>query len=528
MFKSIRGFFGTHRLEIGLSLFFLVMHLPFLGHEMFNTDVWKWKARSYDFGEGIFTLNFDKTIQKYHPGVTLLWIGTVAIKLYNGFYDVFMHHPPVDDVVTTVFELHFVQKFVLLLVLSATLLAVLSVLQRYLGKLFVIVFVLLLTFEPFVYALTRVYHLEGLMSLFMLASFLYYYDYLSRRTRESLFFSALFGAFALLTKTTSLFLLPMIGLMTLLDVFVFNLQDLQEVAVQKIKLVARKVLSWSAIVIGVFVAVWPAMWTHPSKALQVMCRGIFTIGVERGHEQLYFGTLTLNPGISFYPVVIILRLSPVLLFGFLLSLLLLRKLNIRERRLYLYTFLFGLFYLLELTIPSKKLDRYILPLLLCMLLLASLAYTRLLHYLVKTQRLFVLLAFGLVGTYTLWNLHADYFSYYNPLVGGLSTGITVVEPKWIIGQHAIEAFLDTLDGTPKDRKFVIAFPEKYFTQIYPFVREQDMEPVIADIPQELLRSDYLIVPVWFLTNPYDGKAGLVFITQVTLRGVPLYNVFKVN
>ncbi len=528
MFKSIKLFLKAHRLEIGSALFFLIMHLPFLGHEMFNTDVWKWKARSYDFGEGIFTLNFDKTIQKYHPGVTLLWIGTVAIKLYNGFYDVFMHHPPVDNVVSTVFELHFVQKFVLLIVLTATLFAILVVLRRYLGNLFVVIFSLLLTFEPFVYALTRVYHLEGLMSLFMLASFIYYYDYLFRKTRQSLVFSALFGAFALLTKTTSLFLLPMIGLMSLLDVFIFNSSSFQERFTQKIKHVARQVLGWLSIVVSVFVLSWPAMWVYPLRALQVMYRGIFTIGIEKGHEQVYFGVSTLDPGASFYPAVLVLRLSPILLLGFLLSLFLLRKLNEKEKLLYLYTLLFMLFYLIELTIPSKKLDRYILPLLLCMLLLASLAYTRLLHYFSKTQRLFAILVFSLFGIYTIWYLQADYFSYYNPLVGGLSTGISVLEPKWMIGQHEIEKFLSTLDDTPKDRKFVIAFPEKYFTQVYPFVRERNMEPVIADIPQELLRTDYLIVPVWFLNNPYEGKVDLVFVTQITLRGVPLYNVFKVK
>ena len=50
--------------EILVFILFVVSRLPDLGYDTFNTDVWKWKARIFDFGTGIFTLDFAKTIQK--------------------------------------------------------------------------------------------------------------------------------------------------------------------------------------------------------------------------------------------------------------------------------------------------------------------------------------------------------------------------------------------------------------------------------------------------------------------------------
>ena len=96
--------------EILIIFLFIIIHLPSLGHDSFNTDVWKWKARIYDFGSGVFTFDFAKTIQKYHPGVTLMWAGTAAVKVYNFYYDVVYQMPPPDNSVQTVFELNFVQK----------------------------------------------------------------------------------------------------------------------------------------------------------------------------------------------------------------------------------------------------------------------------------------------------------------------------------------------------------------------------------------------------------------------------------
>src|SRR3989344_6195716 len=71
------------RLEILVFVLFVVSRMFSLGHDNFNTDVWRWKARTYDFGNGVFQGDFKKTIQVYHPGVSLMWVGSAGVKFYN-------------------------------------------------------------------------------------------------------------------------------------------------------------------------------------------------------------------------------------------------------------------------------------------------------------------------------------------------------------------------------------------------------------------------------------------------------------
>src|SRR3989304_9797805 len=94
----------NYKIEIIFVLLFILSRFPDLGYDVFNTDVWKWKARSYDFGTGVFTWDLEKTIQKYHPGVTLMWLGTAAIKVYN-FYS---ERNPAARRIGMIFQLYFV------------------------------------------------------------------------------------------------------------------------------------------------------------------------------------------------------------------------------------------------------------------------------------------------------------------------------------------------------------------------------------------------------------------------------------
>ncbi|MCA9302422.1 hypothetical protein KDA10_03640, partial [candidate division WWE3 bacterium] len=100
------------RYEMFAFLLFVLTRLNNLGYDMFNTDVWKWKSRIYDFGEGIFTLSFEKTLQRYHPGVTLMWLGALGVKLQSFYYKVVLGFSPPDNDIQTVFILHFFQKIV--------------------------------------------------------------------------------------------------------------------------------------------------------------------------------------------------------------------------------------------------------------------------------------------------------------------------------------------------------------------------------------------------------------------------------
>jgi len=481
--------------------------------------VWKWKARTYDFGQGVATLDFEKTVQKYHPGVTLMWIGTASVKAYNLYYDLVFGYPPVDNSIATVFELHFVQKLFLVISIGVVLGFIIHVLKKLFGKRVALVFGVLVSLEPFYYALTRVFHLEGLMSTLMIASFLWFYYYLQERKLSRLILSAVFASLAFLTKTSAVYLIPFIVLITFLDSILEGNNP-----IEGFKGLIRPCSLWTGISLLGFFLLWPAMWVYPGKALATIYRGVFTIGVERGHTQLYFGNLTENPGKFYYLVVLALRSSVFLLLGLLGSIIPLKYGNKRERKFILYAFLFAFFYTIQITIPSKKLDRYILPAILSLSLISSFFYAYIISRKLRKIGLCVFLTAIILGTFNIFMLKKDYFSYFNPLFGGLRKGLFVLEPKWIIGQHEIQNYFNRL---PRPESMsIIAFPEKYYTQIWPFIQQIGDRPVIKDLTPYAKQAHYFAYPIWDDRSVDEGRFELEYLDSVYLRDVPVWNIYR--
>ncbi|MBI4091418.1 hypothetical protein HY419_01545, partial [candidate division WWE3 bacterium] len=377
-------------------------------------------------------------------------------------------------------------------------------------------------------------HLEGLMTTFMLTALFWLVYYLRNSgSKTPLIVSAFFAALAVLTKSSALFIAPF-GLFT-----IFLLTELGNLR-ERLRQSLEKYLKWLLFIALFFVLLWPAMWVAPLKALNTYFFGVFEVGVEGGHQQLYFGKLVEDPGISFYPVALFYRSSPYLVFGLLgLSLFLVRKRTIphSERNFLLLTFLFAVFYLVELVIPSKKLDRYILPSLAALSLLSSYFWV---HFSRKYLNMSILLAlswmFGLLA------LHPDYLSYYNPLGGGLRKGIYVLEPKWLIGERQIENYFmaklalgeyepfaqgESLYNTKSPaNKIIVAFPEKYYTQVWPFVRRIGGWAVIESLGQEASKATFFVFPVWDDYSAFKRDYVLEKESVIKIRGVAIYNVYK--
>jgi len=536
-------FIKRYRYELIFFIIFCLSRAPYLGAEMFNTDVWKWKSRIYDFGSGVFNLDFDKTLQKYHPGVTLMWVGTAAVK-FEGLYCSVVTCPNEEaDAVGAIFHLHLFQKCFVVLAIGLTLALAFYPLRKLFGKKYAAITMSLLCFEPFFYALTRVIHLEGLMTSFMLTSFIWLFYTLEtskEKTRikpQGLAVSAVFAGLAILTKSSAIFMLPFAAV----AVFLYQRKN--------IKLMLKTLSLWTLITVGTFFILWPSMWVQPIKTLDyVFVRGIMETGLEGEHGQLFLGRYTENPGPLYYFVVAAYRFSPFLLaglifFGFVFKKLLPHFDTERTKRFVFLCITFTLGYLIEITIPTKKLDRYILPSLMSIVLLGGFIYTWLIFVVIpKAWRYGVAGAFVLVLAFQSLSLTPDYFSYYNPALGGLSKGIYVLEPKWIIGQHEIAKYLANLIKTnnlepftqgqsfdnQKDlsRKLTVAFPEKYYTQIHPFVRKVGGWATIEDLTPNAKKTKYFIYPVWDDYSSKETRFELTYIDSIYLRGVKLYNVYQ--
>lgn len=526
--------------EICVFIFFVLSRLPALGHEIFNTDVWKWKSRIFDFGQGIFTLNFEQTLQRYHPGVTLMWLGSIGVKLNSFYYKIVLGINPPDNDVSAIFTLHFFQKLVIVLCLGLTLVSVFYVLRKLFSKTYALVFIVLLTLEPFYIALTRVIHLEGLMSTFMLASFVWLYYYLSAPRNKTLYISAFFAALAFLTKTSALFLILYTPLILFLNVYLGS-----RLFTKSVRLAIWPFTKWLIIALLFYVILWPALWVIPTDVLTSLGSGIFETGIEEGHIQFYFGKLVQDPGPTFYPVVFLARSSIYLIIGLLGALFVYKRAFFVSKRFLFYVLLFVVFYALEMSLPSKKLDRYLLPAIVVSLLASSVFVTWVINSLASRFKPLYLFTFVLVSSVLqVYILHPDYFSYYSPLIGGLKYGINVIEPKWLIGKDPIVDYFSSLKQTQGLETFqkgeafdtlfanedlgtrlVIGFPEKYYTQIHPFIREIGAWAIIKDLTPHAKVANYFVYPVWEDDSALEDRFKIEFVDSIYLRGVPVYNVY---
>jgi len=142
---------------------------------------------------------------------------------------------------------------------------------------------------------------------------------------------------------------------------------------------------------------------------------------------------------------------------------------------------------------------------------------------------------------TLFILHPDYFSYYNPIFGGLKTGINVLEPKWLIGEREIlnyfkdkqyepsgldESFEEVIYSGQKKNVLSVGFQEKYYTQIWPFFREINAWAVIQDITPFALKTKYFVYPVWDDRYKEENRFSLKYLDDIKIRGVSAYRVYE--
>lgn len=537
--------------EILVVLFFVLMRLPSLGHDNFTTDTWKWKSRSYDFGSGVFQLDFEKTLQKYHPGVTLMWIGTAGIKIYNLYYNLAFQTNPLDNKIQTVFELDSVQKFLTVLVIGVGLAYVFFALRHLFGLKYAVISAVVISFEPYYLGLTRVFHLEGLLSVFMLASVVWMYWYFDEGRKSRLIVSGVFAGLSMLTKTTALFLIPFFILMA-------SAKYITEPGIVtgitgtlfknlKFPLFLRKLLKnfllWIISSAVVIFALWPALWVSPQEVYKALYRGVAVVGIEREHIQYYFGNLVEDPGPAFYWVVLFFKASPWLLLGLASFLFIYKKLTVEQKKFSLFLIAYSVIYIIAISLPTKKLDRYVMPSLISFALISSVFYQWLWDRVkIKALVKVVLPLFLLVCTSV--PVHPDYLSYYNPLAGGLANGIKVLEPKWLIGEPQVVNYFKKIQSTKNYIKsyegsieglidantvkniLVVAFPEKYYTQIWPFFREIGAWAVIEDLTAQANYAQYFVYPVWEDKSGDEDRYKLEYDGSVYLRGLEIFKVYK--
>ncbi len=182
---------------------------------------------------------------------------------------------------------------------------------------------LFLALDPFFLTQSRVVHVDGLLASFMLLSVLSLLVYFKRPDRRRyLFLSGVMAGLAMLTKTPSLFLVPL----TLLAFGVHALLEFgshRDFRSLKLGRLAGAFVLWLATMYATFLALWPAAWFRPLFLTYRLYRASRWGTLVSHGSNFFLGRPVDDPGPLFYWVVLPFRLSPLVLILLLAGLVLL-------------------------------------------------------------------------------------------------------------------------------------------------------------------------------------------------------------
>jgi 4-amino-4-deoxy-L-arabinose transferase-like glycosyltransferase len=428
-----------------------------------------WLFRSANFYQAIGRGDFAHTFQREHPGVTVTWAGTLGfLQLLPDYAKEASGQLARDQLEPWLREHSTIAPLQLLaasrwwMVLWISLITVASYfpLRKLFGPQIAALAVLVMAWDPFFIALSRLLHLDGLLAsltVFALLTFLAWLH--GGQQRRYFVISGLAAGLAMLTKTPAVVLLPTAGLLLFVEWF-------RCIRAHKGKSpgLLLAFVAWVALVAVTFVALWPAMWVAPLHVISSIVSEMQKY--SEGHDNLMFflGRPTENPGPLFYPVAYLFRTTPAVLVGLVAAV----ALGWRRqwpcdapvrRRSALGLVAFALLFAAVMTLSAKKFDRYASPVFVALDIVAVLGWLGLTQAVLEwwherwsrtspagaapplsvPSRLsgWVVLSviFLLHGLFAFAH-YPYYFTYYNPLVGGSRTAPGVLMAGWGEGLDA--------------------------------------------------------------------------------------------
>lgn len=394
-----------------------------------------WALRAVHFYQALRTGDLAATCQAKHPGVTTMWLGAASIGL--GLVGT------TDSLARIVFASRWLAA--LLNWVGLCLMCLLTV--RLFDQRIALVAALLIGFDPFYLAHSRLLHLDALLTTFSTLCLLALLCFLAEGKGWAALSAAAGAALAILTKSPGLLLLPygalLVGLRSL------TRQGLWE---RRLLRAARGALLWCFTVCALVLVLWPALWVAPGTTLTQLWGGISGQGLSP-HENLNFflGRPTQVPGPAFYPVAYLFRTTPWVMLGLVLSLPLFVPSSpllssLQRWRMQLYTLCgFVLLFSTLMTLGAKKFDRYLLPIFPTLDLLAALGLTTLGRMVARRRDMLLGAGFVLLmaAQWALALAHYPYYlSYYNPLAGGAGKAVRMLLVGWGEGMERAAAYLN--------------------------------------------------------------------------------------
>jgi 4-amino-4-deoxy-L-arabinose transferase-like glycosyltransferase len=543
-----------------LGLAFAIPRLVGLGRFV-TADEPTWGKRAATFYLALSKGNYSATFLSPHPGVTTMWAGAGAYhlkfpkyqrvgelrigdsELFEKFY---RHGPRPIEVLATA------RALVVMMNLVAFLVGFIYA-RRLFGLLPALVGFLFIAFDPFYLAHSRLLHVDALLSSFLFLSILAYLVFLKEGSWWALLVSAVAAGLSLLTKTPALILLPLLLLLSLL-----NILRLKFVNAPGNSGALRKVwiglLLWGCVALLVVFLLWPALWNNPLGIIkQILTYSLDSAEGELGGAQFVEAFQAGDKGLSnywyFYPLSFLWRTTPLILIGLFTGLLAIWKrwppfADTNSRFAVLGLILFTLAFAVLMTLGSKKFDRYLLPVYLPLDLIAGLGWISAAGRLARVKSLPAARPLAGILLLTVLTIQAAgtliqfpyYLTYYNPLLGGSRKAQQVMMIGWGEGLNEAAAYLRQVPDI-QDRLvyswYTLAFD--WYSASYKYMAEQI--PFPSGSPEKARQAfetgDYIVVYVnqWQRDIPetlFDYLKTKTPEHTVWIDGIEYVRIYKVK
>lgn len=448
-------------LIITFCLLFLAAWLPRMAglEQLVTVDEPKWLTRSANFYQAIANGQANDTYQSEHPGVTIMWAGTLGfLQQYPAYAkDVpgqFTWETPelerwlAAENGPTPLELLQAARWWIVFAISAVIALGLFPLRTLFGLWPAILITLFVAWDPFYIALSRQLHPDGLLTSFIYLSLLLFLAWLygdPQRLRTIILSGVVMGL-AWLTKTPSILLTVTIGLLAAFELLRRGWGR---------KRFVLEITAWISAAVVTCLLLWPVLWMGPLNAGAQVAEAMQ--GYIRGHENptFFLGQVTHDPGALFYPIALALRSTPLSIIGLLLSALLALRFvwpftHQRTRWATAGLLLFAVVYGVGMSLGNKQFDRYMLPAFVVLDVIAALGLMGAVQAGVEwlkrkpisvddassmalPARLTIAITLTLIvlaHAFPGFRQAPYYLTYYNPLFGGIRTAEKILMVGW--------------------------------------------------------------------------------------------------
>lgn len=444
-----------------LGLFLATLLPRAIGLGAFATaDEAKWVYRSAQFLGALLGGDLAGTIVNLTPGVTTTWLGSLGLAAYYVSHRVGLGVPFTDWLASLPefradLDLLIAVRWPMVLLTSIGVVAFYHLARQLTTERTAQLLALLLAFDPHLIALSRVLGHDvpaGLFVSFSLLAFLRAMPGDGQRVHPPSYLawrwviaSGALAGLAWLSKSPAFFLVPFVGLVTLVEAWRWG---------ASLRVWLPQLVVWGLVGWVVFAMVWPAGWQDPAGAPYAVLHNAFLSATDTLEAEAEGYWLVPDLGPFYYLVNGVLKLSLFATLGLLAWLWLTLSRRRKPASVEWWLLAFAVLFTIFMSVGGKRSNRYILPAWPALYLLAAAGLARVVEWANRTQDrvrrwtrvgnpvLVFILALPALAFYPY------YFTYFNPLVGGPLTASRLVKIGWGEGLDQVGRWLDGQPAAP--------------------------------------------------------------------------------